>query len=865
MGYTTKYRCEFYDIKGLEWRWDFELDPYTTPVYPMQASGSPAKYEPLADGDELYENPIRGTKATLTIKSTSLFQYSEFFTMTELQMRCSIYYGDGHTLYFRGYVAPFSYSEPYNDYPYDIEIGVTCGLGALKNIKFEASAGVLYTGRRLESQIILDILGKINVVSFSEIINIYETRMNTGVADSPLDQVEPDVSVYDEKNCYEVLERLLNKWNAIIRHRNGVFYIYRPCEMITTAYCRTFTTATTKTGSTVTSVKKLLRTTSATADLRDINGGRMPLLPPAKKITIHQDYGNRESWLKNWKFEANKFTGSIIGGYTAEGWTNVGMSPPNVSPVNYGIPSESEGIVLVARNTAPALSKYITRTFAPNTKASSLTTGDVGLFEFEYQWFSTKGSPASGRVFTFTLTTVDAGHGLQIVDGTVCQWLTSAYAMTITETVPDGASDWNKWSRKFIGFPHDGEYIANFYCLNDDEPIVIGIRNVKFITTSDEITVKKYKSYQWPFGFLTKWKKYYSNLDIVEIVKKDIIISNAINGEDKEYDHITGDVSTVDANMDNILEQLAGSLAVVDYWTKTAADFVTAHGASFTGILVTSSGKYIYFTENDGNDFTGATSIINATGDLAGTVLTTTPHSVSQPQIDQVVIVTGTAVSSIDITIGALTRRCSWNTDPETTVNNFVGAGNIALYAAIGITLAKNDTVPADGFTFTSAPGTANAFTTSIVQVNPTLTYILTTDQTAADTVARIDRITLIGETGTAKIVCDNVPSSSVVNITIAGTLAHSETWNRRGGAENDPLLEITGGEICAQMARSRVMLSIPIIDLDANDLNPHIDPIGCFEDDLNQVGGNNRIFAFNRGVFDMKNRHWDIDMIEIV
>jgi hypothetical protein len=306
---------------------------------------------------------------------------------------------------------------------------------------------------------------------------------------------------------------------------------------------------------------------------------------------------------------------------------------------------------------------------------------------------------------------------------------------------------------------------------------------------------------------------------------------------------------------------------VVDYWTKTASDFVTAHGASFTGILVTSSGKYIYFTENDGNDFTGATSIVNATGDLAGTVLTTTPHSVSQPQIDQLVILTGTVGSSIDITIGAVTRRCYWNTDPAITVAGFLvaGAGNVAAFAAIGITLTGNDTVPSDGFIFTGPAGLANAFTTTAVIFYGSMTWNLGTDQNAADTVARIDRITLTGETGTAKIVCDNVPSPSVVNITIAGTLAHSETWNRRGGAENDPLLEITGGEIGAQMARSRVMLSIPIIDLDANDLNPHIDPIGCFEDDLNQVGGNNRIFAFNRGVFDMKNRHWDIDMIEIV
>jgi hypothetical protein len=40
---------------------------------------------------------------------------------------------------------------------------------------------------------------------------------------------------------------------------------------------------------------------------------------------------------------------------------------------------------------------------------------------------------------------------------------------------------------------------------------------------------------------------------------------------------------------------------------------------------------------------------------------------------------------------------------------------------------------------------------------------------------------------------------------------------------------------------------------------------IGKFEDDLNQISGNNRNFVFNAGELDVKPRLWNCDLCEII
>ena len=174
-------------------------------------------------------------------------------------------------------------SEPYDSAPYWVEITAICGLALLKNHKYDDS-GSTYYGHKFISEIIMDdILDKIDCNKFNEIINIYDTDINSAVGDSPLDQIQLDRIRFEGMSCYDVLSYILMTFNALIRQADGEFYIYRPLELrYGTSYCRTYTTSTLKSDSTIDVVKYIDRTGTAT-ELHSHNGGVKMLLIPAKR------------------------------------------------------------------------------------------------------------------------------------------------------------------------------------------------------------------------------------------------------------------------------------------------------------------------------------------------------------------------------------------------------------------------------------------------------------------------------------------------------------------------------------------------------------------------------------------------------
>jgi hypothetical protein len=861
MAWVTKYRCEFYDIKGLAWKWDFELDGYTTPVYNMQAAGDPATYEPLADTDDLYENPVRGIRAELRVISESLFQYSEFFTVTDLQMRCSIYYGS--TLYFRGYVLPFSYSEPYSDYPYQTSIVVSCGLAALKAIKYD-NAGTPYSGHKLESQILLDILAKIGFTTFTEIVNIYEDRMDDGDGDSPMDQTYADSSLFGDMFCYEVLEWLLKKWNALIRQRAGVFHIYHPTEMISTAYARTFTGASTKTDSTLSLVAPLIRSTSPDGDLRDHNGGTMMLIPPVKKLILNHDYGWRESWLDNWNFRPDSFDGTDI-----DYWTRAGGI--TINHMNEEVGGE-DGIYL--KDFANPATKYIYQILPDVGRYSA---GDDFIISFMYKW-NVFDIPAA------VFISISVG-GLWYADGihqkdhndTDFTWVSSANEILISthSGIQDGWSEWLEFRHRLIGLPVAGDIEVRIYASGTDHnywaikdfrlyctTITISRLSGKLIQSEGE------RSGRIRMSNLVRPDKIPDKIIRSErnVVLKQYSVTNALNGIESELDYNLGDV--VDSDLDNVLGQFKGALGinVPDSLESVVARFIDQHWADFQAIGILLSQKaapdddtLLLTAETAGVDFDDDPTITNTAGDLDGVVSNVTPNSAGTKQVDRIVF-SGSS-GSIDITVDTVTETMSYVDNMPDTIDAFIATFETS-FNTVNCTLSRGSTPVRLILTEIDPLG---GFTTSVSNESG-LTGVVTTDTAASAPVARVDQIVLSGSSGTADIEAFNDSSSANEEASFTTELAPTASWHTKGNAEGDPLLEITGGELGYQMSRPRQILSLPIHDLDVNDTDPHVDVIGCFSDDLNEAySGSPRKFAFNRGVFDMKNRHWDIDMIEVV
>lgn len=90
---------------------------------------------------------------------------------------------------------------------------------------------------------------------------------------------------------------------------------------------------------------------------------------------------------------------------------------------------------------------------------------------------------------------------------------------------------------------------------------------------------------------------------------------------------LTGSSGTANVLCDGVTKLATWNAAGL---TATAADFVTSHAADYLtgGVVVTSSGANLIFTSTvAGVNFTGSTTITNASGNLAGTVVATTANS----------------------------------------------------------------------------------------------------------------------------------------------------------------------------------------------------------------------------------------------
>lgn len=550
MSWGVKYRCEFSDIRGLVWKWDFLWDGYAGTPITMQASGSPMSYEPLADADDLYEAPVRGIKADLRIISTSMFQYVEFFSVINLGVKVNIY--QGANLYFTGYVQSRNYKEPYNDYPYEVTISATDGLGYLNDILYEQSPGVSYTGRKSDVQVLFDCLGKIGITSFVEIVNIYDTNMSVGVGDSATEQTRLSVDIYKTMDCHKVLEHLLSKWNALIRQKDGVFYIYRPKEIIALSYARVFIatspTAYTKTNTTLDFAQFINRSGNA-SDLLDTNGGTVMIVPAAKKITLNQNYGSKESWINNWELNADTFDGTDF-----QGWN--GLFVTHIGNVYAG---EKSGVALLNNST-------LGQTFAPNAKISP---SDLITIEFDYGFFNLTSAPVSARVL---LTIKQGSMYIYPFDDIYFEWSPVPSVINIAQSAPVGWTGWVSYKRQ-----------CKFSGLSSDAPIsilissIIGLgvysccKNIRFYASSIEILSAKtvvrgqerpYRPSTMSSGKTTRSLAFQQSLK--EIIEKRYVITAAPEGNSLSIDYIAGDVLTSEVNIDNIIEQFDGALSSVN-------------------------------------------------------------------------------------------------------------------------------------------------------------------------------------------------------------------------------------------------------------------------------------------------------------
>jgi len=484
MAWDVKYRSEFKDILGLKWRIDIADETDATTIITMQPTDTPLTINYLAGDDSLIGSPIHGSTVDINIYADTDFQWSNFYDYGNQTYKVNVYYDPDNTnvLNWTGFINSEGYQEPYDGTSYPVVISASDGLGQLKDMPYKYTVTTVddtdYNGRILESQIIIDILSKIQHTGFTEYINIYETEMSAGTGDSPMDQLKIDADAFRDMSCYEVLEHILNKYNAVIRQIDGQMTIYRPLDMsLDVIYGRIFTTATAKTSTTITPLI-LIDRPSFSSDVNSVDGGTLMIQPPIKKVTINQDYGYKESWIDNYTFDKDDYYTSNFALWNLS-------SGATCSPLSIKMPNEKYGVIMLG--TDP--SKYIYQDFG--VEAIIEASPAIFNFSFQYQYYS---GVASGDK---TMTTPEeiiqirnaAGDKfLYEIDSQFCGWrATPSYISIAGGTIKPGGNGWNTYSRKVVGLPTAGTHQVRIYARDAGLGVVLwtAVKDVKFNTTAD--------------------------------------------------------------------------------------------------------------------------------------------------------------------------------------------------------------------------------------------------------------------------------------------------------------------------------------------------------------------------------------------
>ena len=111
MAYGTKYMASFYDELGRHVEVSLDYEDYTGSSSYITLGAEPLIIKWNGRGDKRYD-VFKVSSTTLSIHSESNFQYSEFFDISDREIKMTVTV-DSSTLW-AGFVNPGLYSEPYS-------------------------------------------------------------------------------------------------------------------------------------------------------------------------------------------------------------------------------------------------------------------------------------------------------------------------------------------------------------------------------------------------------------------------------------------------------------------------------------------------------------------------------------------------------------------------------------------------------------------------------------------------------------------------------------------------------------------------------------------------------------------------------
>ncbi len=850
--YEGTYRLQFHDLWDVTWTAIFYLDGYTGALTDLQGSDEAIVFDFENDSDDPF-GPIKPSQVTFNVILNENESLSTLFEVGDMELWVEVFQGNDYSSdtaepFWCGWVDPYQYQQPYDVRPNVVTITAVDGLSLLDDILFadedSAEDTEYYTGRSKETKIILDILGKIGYSEFKEFDNIFEERMDNDPNLSPMELTLIDADFGKEKSCKEVLSNILSKKKACIRQRRGVFCIYRPKAVVTadTIYGRHFTAETTKTSISY-NPNQYIRRDGHDTNLRQVPGGVESIVKPAKRISLFQDYGNKESWIKNYVIEENTYDRNL-GQY--EYWTPIG----DVLWTHMTLPNQYKGI-LIEKTNELINPPGVCQSFGTYIVASD----DTLVFSIDYMFANYSVHGAAEGVYIYIMIESDSSNNwLMVDDDEYCKWSPSKYWVKIGPMdIESGISGWTTFSRKVRGIPVSGSYTITLWGVRTTQNVMVVYTNILFYGTSDELTRKK-RPHKGPFPNLARLvlgvSEYVTKyVDKKEVTEAEHRVDNDIKGIEIEYQEVLGDV--VDSEMENIIEQFSGALAieVVASLSDGINSFVADHSADYLPNVYVgagSNGKTLIFTGLTNEDFSGATTIENTDGDVDGSVENTQAFSAGTAQVDT--FVCSSATGSTFITIG--TTICELIGDGisiETTIDDFISTYGTTYFVFEKVSLSRSGSPGTNMLATANVPG--DPFTASVSGTGPVASHSTTTPNSTGT--ARIDTITLSGTNGTADITCNG--ETQEISVGETTEIVSSKKWYilNEDSSEStaDELLDLMAAEVAKQYSRTTRFIQMPIQELSGE---TNLNLIGNLQDtESNGIIGSNLISSLSNNGYD--------------
>lgn len=249
---------------------------------------------------------IVGSSLDFGIIAETDFELIEFYTsnprgiFTELKKN--------GTSIWTGFVIPELYKEAYSPAPLAVWFTASDGLASLKDVPYTL------TGFKSELEILIHCIDNLDLsMGYAIAIGIHEKTSATNRA--VLAQTYVDATIYDEWNCYDVIEDVLKKYTATITQHNGRWLIQRLNNHETGRMYYT-TAGVYESTSAAPSVLALGEYGASGTDIWTVGSLSLEMQPAGKGVKITHPYGLRDSYLKNYNFEDSDLSD----------WTAVGIN-----------------------------------------------------------------------------------------------------------------------------------------------------------------------------------------------------------------------------------------------------------------------------------------------------------------------------------------------------------------------------------------------------------------------------------------------------------------------------------------------------------------------------------------------------------